>query len=109
MILVADTDVIVSTPGVPNFSVTLPARPNVVVAPVAGPRGAAGAAGGSYSYTQPTPAATWTITHNLGRYPVFNLFTAADPTEPVYTDITYPDNNTAVVEWPTAVAGRAEA
>lgn len=62
-----------------------------------------------FVHLQPTPAATWTITHNLGAKPDFRLFTDADLTRPVFTDITYPDDNTAVVTWPSAESGRAEA
>lgn len=106
MILGEGVNVVVSTPGTPNFTTSPPAAANVVVLPVAGPPGPSGAA---FTFTQLAPAATWTIIHNLGRYPVFNLFLDEDPTSPVYTDITYPDDNTAVVEWPSAVSGRAEA
>ncbi|VXC09178.1 hypothetical protein [Aeromicrobium sp. 9AM] len=106
MILAADTNVVVSTPGIPNFVTSTPHVPNVVIAPVVGPPGAAG---GAFRFTQTVPASTWTIAHNLGRYPVFNLFPADSPNTPVFTDVTYPDDNTAVVEWPTAVSGRAEA
>lgn len=108
MILSAGVNVVVSAPGVPNFTIAPPVS-SVVVLPIAGPRGANGASGSAYSFTQLAPAATWTIVHNLGRYPVFNLFLDSDPTSPVYTDTTYPDDNTTVVEWPSAVSGRAEA
>lgn len=108
MILAAGTNVVVSTPGIPNFAVAPPKPPNVVVAPVAGPQGPAGPAGVRYTFAQETPAATWTIVHNLNAYPDFLFFLDSDPTVPVFTDVTYPDSNTAVVVWPSAESGRAE-
>lgn len=45
MILAADTNVVVSTPGIPNFVTSTPHVPNVVIAPVAGPAGQASDAG----------------------------------------------------------------
>lgn len=68
-----------------------------------------GGGGGAYIHSQPTPAATWTIVHNLGYKPDLRLFLTADPTVRVYTDVTYPDTNTAVVTWPSAESGWAEA
>lgn len=74
----------------------------------AGPKGDQGAPGSSFSYRQDTPAATWTVQHNLGRKPAVVLFLDEDPNTPVYTDITYPDLNTVVVEWPSPETGWAE-
>lgn len=58
-----------------------------------------------YIQTQATPAATWTITHNLGTTPVTVL---TDPTgQVVWAEIDYPDVNTAVVTFASPFAGIA--
>lgn len=86
-----------------------PASTAVVVVPVRGPAGPAGAPGGAvYTFTQATPAAQWTIPHNLGRRPPIVLRLTSDPQEPVYTDVTYVDENTALVTWPSPESGWAD-
>lgn len=73
-----------------------------------GPQGAAGAAGGvPYKHTQTTPASTWTVIHNLGRKSPVTVFITPNLTEPVFTDITYPDLNTVVIAWPSPQSGEA--
>lgn len=70
-----------------------------------------GGGGGSslqFTYNQLAPAATWTIVHNTNSYPGCRLFVDSDPGELVYTDVSYPDSNTVVVEWPSPESGRAE-
>ncbi len=59
-----------------------------------------------YIHEQTTPAATWTIEHGLGSRPDLLLFLDSFPDEPVFTDVTYPDENTAVVEWPSEETGK---
>lgn len=71
-----------------------------------GPPGPPGPPGGSYVYEQATPAATWTIEHNLGVKPAVVLELASNPTELIYTDIFYPDLNTIIVEWPNPETGK---
>ena len=66
---------------------------------------AAGA--GHIVYTQSSPAATWTWVHNLNSRPQIALFLDSDLSELVYTDISYPDQNTAVIEWPSPESGKA--
>jgi hypothetical protein len=78
---------------------------SVVVVQVAG-SGSGGGSGAS-SYHQVSPAATWTIQHNQGTRPQFMLFVDSDPDEPVFTDILYPDLNTAVIEWTQPETGWA--
>lgn len=56
---------------------------------------------------QTAPAATWTITHNLGFKPGVQLFTDDDGDQQVYTDVSYPDDNTVVIEWPSPTTGWA--
>ena len=65
-------------------------------------------AGGAYQHVQSTPAAEWTVAHNLGRYPSMVLRLASAPGEPVHTDITYVDENTALVTWPSPESGWAD-
>lgn len=72
-----------------------------------GPQGPQGPAGASYVYTQSAPAATWTITHNLNTVLSVVLLTDALPGIPQITDVSYPDLNTVVVEWPSPETGKA--
>lgn len=69
-------------------------------------RGPAG--GASMKWRQDVPAATWTIVHNFDSRPAVVLVLDDDPTEPVHTDVSYPDGNTVVIEWPSPVTGWAE-
>lgn len=98
--------VTVEAPTIPSITPdTAPNGEPQVVVPVVGP---AGPPGSSYSHQQTIPAATWTVQHNLHRKPAVVLFLDENPAEPVYTDVTYPDADTVVIEWPTAVAGWVE-
>jgi len=72
-----------------------------------GPTGPPGAAGATYVHTQSTPAATWTIPHNLNTILSVVLLLDSDPTNPVWSDVSYPDLNTAVVSLPSAASGKA--
>lgn len=74
---------------------------------VAGPMGAAGPAGVHLPPFLFTAAATWTVVHNLGRKPPVVLELASDPAGVYITDVTYPDLNTLVVEWPAPESGKA--
>lgn len=71
---------------------------------IAGPRGPAGPSGGSQQYPQSSPAATWTIQHNLNRYPLVSVVVAG---ELVDADIEYSDLNTVAVVFASPVAGVA--
>jgi len=68
-----------------------------------GPPGEAGS-GSVYVHTQSTPAATWTITHGLGRVP-HNVQVLIGGVE-VFTDTTL-DAVHVVLEFPTPVTGEA--
>lgn len=71
-----------------------------------GPAGPAGAAGGSvFEHVQSTPASTWNITHNLGRFPHVSLL-EDDGTE-FEADVVHSDNNTVVVIFPSPHTGTA--
>jgi hypothetical protein len=60
-----------------------------------------------FVHVQSSAAATWTVTHNRGTKPPLVLELDSSPGERVYSDVTYPDLNHAVVEWPSAETGRA--
>jgi hypothetical protein len=54
--------------------VTIPARPAAIVAGIPGPKGDKGDAGATgagvtFVFTQSMPSASWTIVHNLNKYP----------------------------------------
>ena len=71
-----------------------------------GPRGPAGVpGGGSLVFTQLTPSNVWTIPHNFGAYPY--VYTIDSAQTPMIGDLSYPDNNTAVVTFDTPEAGQA--
>lgn len=72
---------------------------------VPGPTGPPGPVGAPLVYVQATPSASWVIVHGLGRTPGVTLVVDG---RVEYTEITYPDLNTALVTWPQATAGRAE-
>jgi len=56
-------------------------------------------------YNQATPAATWTITHNLNRYPAVSVVdTGGSVVEP---DVRYTDANALVVTFGSATSGKA--
>ena len=52
-----------------------PAGPTGATGPT-GPQGPAGT-GNAFVFTQSTASATWTINHNLGRYPIFTVYDSA--------------------------------
>jgi hypothetical protein len=70
---------------------------------VAGP----GQAGGqtTFTYTQASPAATWTITHNLNRWPSVTVVDSGNTV--IEPDINYIDANTLQVIFSSATSGKA--
>lgn len=98
----------------PSFAVTMapPTSSIVTVLPVRGPAGTQGATGppgvgGIYDHHQISPAATWTITHNLGKYVEPLLLLDDAPARRVLTDVDLPNTNTAVLTFPYPVTGWA--
>lgn len=82
-----------------------PGGPTVVAVVSAGPAGERGPAGG-FTHTQTTPAATWIIDHQLGRYPA-SVLVVVDG-EQVDTDVAFPDIGTISIVFATPQSGRAE-
>jgi len=70
-----------------------------------GPAGPAGPVGGTYDYVQGTPAAVWTIVHNLGYRPQVSVVDSANNV--VEGDYSYPDANTMVLTFSSAFSGVA--
>lgn len=58
-----------------------------------------------YIHTQSTPAATWTITHNLNKFPSVTVVDSAN-TE-VIGDVQYTNNTTLTVAFSSAFSGKA--
>lgn len=66
---------------------------------------AAESAGGSYTHTQATPAASWTVTHNLGYRPAVTVFDASGVL--VITDFTHASINALTITFAAPIAGVA--
>lgn len=69
--------------------------------------GAIGVAGAitPYTHIQDVASSTWTINHNLGRYPQVTVVDSAGSV--VVGDVSYPDINTVVAKFGGGFAGRA--
>lgn len=70
-----------------------------------GPPGPAGAGGNAFDFTQGSAAATWTIPHNLGHYPVIDVRDAGGNV--LLVQVQHLSLNTAQVSFITTVAGTA--
>lgn len=105
MDLASGVRVNVRQPVPPRVSAQQPTPARGVVVPVRGPAGPSGAAGGAWSFHQSSPAATWTLTHNLGIYPVPVVLLDDNPDRPVWTDVDYTDANSFTLTFPTPVTG----
>jgi hypothetical protein len=60
-----------------------------------------------YIHHQVSAAATWTIPHNLGKKAPVLLLVDGDGNKESFTDTSYPDLNTTILEFPSAVTGFA--
>lgn len=76
----------------------------VAVAGAPGPPGPSA----SFRHVQSTPAASWLITHNLGKQVLPTLVLDEEPGIPVTTDVEFVDDNSCIVIWSRPVSGRAE-
>ena len=56
-------------------------------------------------FNQVVPATTWTITHNLGKFPSITVIDSGNTV--VHGEYTYIDNNKIVLEFSAAFAGKA--
>lgn len=99
--------VVVRRPEPPTVATERPQDLPVVVVPRRGPTGVPGAPGGTFSHHQATPAATWTVTHALGRYAVPVLLLDDQPQRPVHADYDTPDPNTTTITLPAPATGWA--
>jgi hypothetical protein len=70
-----------------------------------GPTGPAGPTGAGLTIDVPVASATWTLAHGLGANP--NVTTVDTTGRMIEGDVSYPDPDTAVVEFTAAVAGSA--
>lgn len=59
----------------------------------------------SYVHTQSTPATTWTITHNLNRFPSVTIVDTTD--SEVVGDVHYKNANEITLTFSRAIAGKA--
>jgi hypothetical protein len=59
----------------------------------------------TYEHTQSSANATWTITHNLGKYPSVAVFDDKD--ERTFGDVVYSSSNQIQITFSSAVAGYA--
>ena len=62
-----------------------------------------------YRHTQTAASALWTITHNLGRYPVVDTFISVDGQmrKVMPAEVTFIDNNTCTVAFSAPRSGFA--
>lgn len=58
-----------------------------------------------YVHQQSTPATTWTINHNMGKYPTVELFNSG--MQEIDADISHPSVNQTVITLNPATAGQA--
>lgn len=70
-----------------------------------GPQGAAGNADAHFVHTQVTPSATWTINHNLGKFPAVEVVDSASNV--VIGEVRYNNANTVTITFVAAFAGKA--
>lgn len=58
-----------------------------------------------YTHVQLVPAVTWTITHNLGKYPKVNVRESGGDT--ILSDVTYISQNALTLRFASALSGEA--
>ena len=102
VVVSAVNNTVVVTENGSSTVVTVP-QTSVVTATTAGPQGPAGS--GAYVHTQASPAATWTINHNLGVRPSVELLDSGS--QEIDGAIAHPTINQTVVTLNPATAGLA--
>jgi hypothetical protein len=90
----------------PVTQVELSPDPVVIFAATPGPPGPPGTGSDGFTYTQASPAATWTISNTLGRFPRGVAVFVGN--ELVEADVDTPDINTIVITFSSPQSGRAE-
>jgi hypothetical protein len=65
----------------------------------------AGSGASYYEHQQPSPAATWQVTHNLGRHP--NISVILGDGRVAAADVQHASGNLAVITFPSTYAGTA--
>jgi hypothetical protein len=91
--------------GQPPVQIVVNRPPTIVVTqtPGVGPPGGGG--GSAFTFTQASPATTWTINHNLGYRPVVELFSAGGVE--MIAEVVHTTVNQVVVSFVVATAGSA--
>jgi hypothetical protein len=70
-----------------------------------GPAGPSGAAQDSFDFTQASPALQWSISHNLGRRPIVELFSVGGAE--IEADVIHLSNDQVIVNFVIPTAGSA--
>jgi hypothetical protein len=96
---VSSTNVRLVSPVLPN--VVAPEPSSTLVALVPGPPGPTGGEG--FTYTQSTPASSWSFTHTLGHYPLSTLVVIGSAE--VIADVEFPALNQVLVTFPVPTSG----
>jgi hypothetical protein len=60
----------------------------------------------AYEFYQTSPSTTWTITHNLGRYPIVRVFVGNEEVQP--EQVTFTSLNIVTLTFSTAQVGQAK-
>lgn len=97
---VSMADYLVEPGGV--FDVVI-ANPVADIVVIDGPAGPPGPPASAFTYTQATPAATWTVAHTLGHIP--NSSEIVIGAEVVEADVLYPNATTVVVVFANPQSG----
>lgn len=102
------TDAIINVTEVTQSVVITQPVVTVQVGGVAGVKGDKGIDGTSvvYTHNQTTPATTWTVNHNLGRYPSIQTLTVGQVE--FDADIAHTSINQAIITLAIATAGIAQ-
>ena len=70
-----------------------------------GPAGTSGAAAGTYTHTQSSASATWTVVHNLGYFPG-GVSVVDSAGNKVYGDVTHTSANQLVINFTAGFGGK---
>lgn len=88
-----------------SSTVVMVPQTSTVTAVTQGPQGPPGEIASTYIYTQSSPAATWTIAHNLGFKPSVELLNAGS--QEIEGDVVHTSYNVTMVYFTQATAGFA--